>query len=286
MNYRINTLLIILFLPFLSNGIDLQTAVSQQLVKAQFMANGGHRNKCIKLILENNLAKPTEIRILPGTYLENPDTTRQDFIIVENNLFVLQGSEKRKLLLKGFCCKRRRGCPRNGDLFAIRPKVDKQMAALCNLLLQLKEFEYSGQEAIWCLADNADPNQIVGADSSKTMQLRQYIGKTIGRTIKPFIWTSYNKPAIITKHGLDIISEGNHYVREVKANDLVEYAIYNEADSAISEIRTERVVANRWNKHNCKWKFKVEDLNPANKYYMRIKVNGTIQKEWLYYFWS
>lgn len=286
MNYQIKTLLILLFIPFVSNGIDLQTAVSTNMVKAQFLGNGGHRNKCLKLLIENNSNTPTDIQILPGTYLENEDSSRQDIIMVENEFFVLQGKEKRELIFKGFCCKRRRGSPHKNDPFVLRTKVDQQMAKLSKLLLDLKEFEYAGQEAIWCLADNSDPNRIVGADSVKTMKLRNYLGKILGKKVKPFIWTSYNRPAIVTQNELSIISEGNHYVREVKPNDLIEFAIYDEADSAITEIKTERVIANRWNKHNCRWKFEARNLNPTKKFYMRIKVNGTIQKEWLYYFWG
>lgn len=286
MNYSIRIIILLFTLPVSALSLDLQTAIASKKVTAQFLGNGGHRNKCLKLRIKNNSQSPIKIAILPGTYLENEDSSRQDIIIVENEFFVLKGQENRELILKGFCCKRRRGSPHKDDPFIVKPQINQQIANLCNLLLELKEFEYAGQEAIWSLVDNGDPNQIVGADSIKTMQLRQFVGTALGKSVRPFIWTKYNRPAIITHSELTIRSQGNHYMREVKANDLIEYAIYNEADSAITQITTERVTANQWNKHNCKWKYEVANLNPSKKFYLRIKVNGTIQKEWLYYFWS
>ena len=283
MNYKLLTLILILCIPFLGSSTDLQTAISQNIIEAHFLGNGAHRNKCLKLLTKNNTNEKVKIQILPGTYLENKDSSRQDIVIVENEFFVLAPNEKRELILKGFCCKRRRGSPLKGDPFIVRKEIDLQIAELCKLLLELKEFEYAGQEAIWSLVGNDDPNNIVGEDSSNTMQLRQYVGEVLGKKVKPFIWTSYGRPAMVTQNELSIRSEGNHYVRQVKENDLVEYAIYNEADSAVSNIISERVVANRWNKHNCKWKFVVENLNPTKRFFMRIKVNGTIQKEWMYY---
>ena len=286
MNYQIKTILLMLLIPFAANSTDLQTAISSNMVKAQFVSNGGHRGKCLKLIIENKGTSKAKIQIQPGTYLENEDTTRQDIIVVDNEFFVLQAKEKREITLNGLCCKSKKGSPGKGKPFSIREKSSPSIQKLSELLLELNEFQYAGQGAMWNLIDKGDPNKIVGADSIKTMKLRQFVGKALNKKVKPFIWTDYNRPAIVVSNKLSLKSEGNHYVRNVKQNDLVQYAIYDEADQPISAVKSERVVANRWKKHNVVWKLAVEELNPTKKFYMRISVNGVIKKEWLYYFWG
>lgn len=286
MNRLLYLFILIFISPHLSNATDLQSAVIQGHINAKFFSTGKHRNNCIKLHLENKSNTVSKINIKAGTYLANEDTNRQDIILVEEIFFILKPKEKRDFVLKGLCCKQKRSCPKEDDSFIVRLKIDPQTAALCNLLADLKEFEYAGQQALWSLVGNSDPNYIVGSDSTSTMKLRAFVGSALNKPVRPFIWTSYNRPAIITAQSLTIKSKGNHYMRQVQENDLIEFAIYNEADSAVSEVRKERVIANRWNKHNCVWRFELNNLNPSEKYYMRIKVNGTIQKEWMYYFWT
>lgn len=286
MNYQIRTLLFFLCIPFTGYSTSLQTAISNQSVQAKFLANGGHRGHCLKLVIENKKTTKTDIQVEPGTYLENSNDKQQDIIIVDNQFFVLQPKEKREILLNGLCCKSRRAAPSKGTSFVIREQSLPKVKELCELLLELNEFQYAGQGALWNLVDKGDPNRIVGADSVKTMKLRQFVGKALNKEIRPFIWTEYNRPATVISNELSLKTEGNHYVRNVKANDLVQYAIYDEADQPISEVKSERVVANRWNKHNVQWNISVEHLNPTKKFYMRISVNGVIKKEWLYYFWG
>lgn len=286
MKYQIKTLVLLLCIPFVGQSTNLQTALAQKMVKAQFVSTGGHRGQCLKLVIQNTKATPSKIQIEPGMYLENEDDTRQDIIVVDNQFFVLQAKEKREIALNGLCCKSKKASPGKGGTFIIRENTPASVVGLSKLLLELGEFQYAGQGALWNLVDNGDPNKIVGADSTKTMKLRQYVGKALKKEVKPFIWTSYNRPATVISNKLTIKTQGNHYVRNVKENDLIQYAVYDEADSAISVIKSEQVVANRWNKHNVKWSIELEDLNPSKKFYMRILVNGVIKKEWMYHFWA
>ncbi len=286
MNYFFQILSLLLFLPFITDGTSLQDAVANKTVTVEFLSNGGHRGHCLQMIIENKKSNTNRIQVEPGTYLENDDKTRQDIIIVDNQFFVLQPKEKRTILLNGLCCKSKRASPLKGKPFSIRKKTSPDIQKLSMLLIELDEFQYAGQSAMWNLVDKGDPNQIVGADSVKTMKLRQFIGQALNKEVKPFIWTQYNRPATIVSNELSLKTEGNHFIRGVKENDLIECAVYDEANQAISAIKSENVLANRWNKHNVRWNFSLEHLNPSKKFYLRISVNGVIKKEWMYYFWG
>ncbi len=269
-----------------AQAIDLQTAMKNKTIQAELLSKGGHRGACIKLNIANQQPTTVIINIVPGTYLANTDTNYQDIILVDEVRIVLKPTEQKTILLNGLCCKRSRRCPQLDQPFALRQEIDSSIAGLCNLIRSTKEFEYAGQEAMWSLVDKTDPNEIVGEDSSNTMALRKFVADALHIPVKPFIWTSYNRPAQVIANELTINTQGNYHVRNVQANDIIEYGVYDATDSAVSVIGKAIAQENRWNRHNVVWNIALEHLDLNQKCYFRIRVNGVVQKEWLYYFWA
>ena len=72
----------------------------------------------------------------------------------------------------------------------------------------------------------------------------------------------------------------------MKANDIVVTAIYDEIGKPVSPEKKEICYEPYGNiakeKYNVKYEFTATDLNPNKKYFLRILVNGVVQKEYMY----
>ncbi len=279
-----------LFLCFsfsqIASGYDLVDAVVDKKLTAVFTSTGEHRGKCVNLVVESKVKSTLILEVNAGTYLINTDSNAQDYLITDFQILIIPPGGKQEILLNALCSTRFKNCPKKNGLFEIGYARSDASFNLCKLLQKTQQFEYTGQVAMWSLIEKTDPNEIDGSDSAATMKLRNFVGNALGMKVEPFNKKTYSKPAIVVSESLEIKTSGNHYVRQVQKNDRVEYAVYDKNDEAVSEVKTNVVIANKQNKHNVIWDFSLENLNPKETYYFKIKVNGVTQKEWAYYFWG
>jgi hypothetical protein len=281
--------LILITTAFFSQAISLQEAIDKKLVNAIFSSQGSHTGKSVLLSAQNLSSAKLEINIEPGLYLEQEDTTTQDHIITETIMFVLLPKQKKEIPLFALCCERQNACPKMGSFFQLKNYDIKNIADLCKIIEKNKMQNYGGQEALWSLVNKTSPNDIAGEDSAAVMELRHFIGKTLKKSVAIYKPSQYNLPAARNYNTLELISSGNHYLYQIKDNDLIETAIYNQNNELVSRVDSallKNVVAENGfrTKHNVNWDFTINDLDYRMKYYLRIKVNGVVQKEWKYDF--
>ncbi len=281
--------LLLITSAFFSKAISLQEAIDKKLITAIFSSQGSHTGKSVLLSAQNISTTKLEINILPGIYLEQEDTTAQDHIVTETLMLVLNPKQKKDVFLFAMCCERQNSCPKMGSIFQLRNYDNSNVAELCKIIEKNKMQNYGGQEALWSLVNKTTPNNIAGEDSTAVMELRHFVGKALKKSVAIYKPSQYNLPAARNYNTLELISSGNHYIYQIKENDLIETAIYNQNNELVSRVDSailKNVIAENGfrTKHNVNWNFTLNDLDYRMKFYLRIKVNGVVQKEWKYDF--
>jgi hypothetical protein len=263
-------------------AIPLNEAIQKNLVSATFESNGIHRGKSLTVFVENKSNQNLQIEILNGTYLEHEEEGYQDHIIVENYMIALNPLEKKDLGISALCIEPYNSCPKQGSKFSIKPYDDKSVLELCKLIMKTKEFEYTGQNALWELIKNGDPNQIEGGDSLNVVLLRNFLAEELGKRVLPYNPSDYDRPLTGTGYNLSLWVEGNYYLKNIEGGETIEYGIFDENHNPISEVKQDKTEPNFWKKHNVEFRFDVDGLDVETKYFLQIKVEGVIRKEWMY----
>lgn len=259
-----------IFFQNAKGAIELSQAMNDKLISAEFRSKGIHSGESVILKIKNLSAKSIEIQITPGLYLKHEDDVYQDHVVVDEMILVLKGNEEKESVLHAFCTERSNACPVENSKFTLGVFKTTPLAILCSIINKNKQYNYCGQEAIWTIINNESPNQVVGDDSAVVMQIRNFIGTTLKKPVQAYKKEEYERPLVQVEETLYLESQGNFYVREVNAGDSVTCAVYDENNMAISEIKKSVVEENRWKKHNVIWHFKMDNLNPAHKFYFRI----------------
>lgn len=277
-------ILLLCSISCLAMANNIQQAINTQKITAEFTSNGIHSGKSVSLSLQNKTSNNQTVLIEPGLELANENTESQDHIIVEQLLVNLKPNEKKIVQLNALCTQKSNRCPSKGSKFSIKENINKKRSELAQLIANTNQGNYTGQQAMWCFIDKDSPNNIEGEDSLAVMQLRHYIGKAHNFKVNPFDKNKYIRPVEIIRDNLSIETEGNYYVRNINPGDTITYALYNNENDTITSIKTDIAMVSQFRKHNVRWHFTAEELNPTQKYYLRIKVNGVVYKEWMYKF--
>ena len=106
------------------------------------------------------LFRSVQINIPNGTYLDHEEEGYQDHIIVEDYNIALNPAENKEIQVVALCAQSSNACPQVGSKFVIKPYDNKKVLDLCKLIMETKEFEYTGQNALWEMLNNGDPNNI------------------------------------------------------------------------------------------------------------------------------
>ena len=262
--------------------MPINEAVQKNIVSATFESNGIHRGQSIVLTVENISNQNIQIDVPNGTYLDHEEEGYQDHIIVENYNIAVKPAEKKKIQILALCAQPSNACPSEGSKFTMKPYDNKKVLDLCKLIMETKEFEYTGQNALWEMLNNGDPNNIEGENVEHVNQLRTYVAKSLSKAALPYVQGDYDKPLQGSGYNLSLWVEGNYYLKNITGGQNVEYGIFDQEGNPISEIKKDVTKENFWKKHNVEFRFDVAGLNIEKKYFLQIKVDGVIRKEWLY----
>lgn len=275
-------LLILLVTLQIGYTLPIAEAIQKNLVSASFESNGIHRGSSITLTVENKTNQNLQVELSNGTYLDHEEEGYQDHIVVENYMITLNPIEKKDIDITALCVESYNSCPKQGSKFEIKSYNNKSVLELCKLIMQTKEFEYTGQNALWELINNGDPNQIEGGDSANVVMLRNFLAEKLSKRALPYNPSDYDRPLTGIGYNLSLWVEGNYYIKDIQGGETIEYGIFDENHEAISEIKKEKTEPNFWKKHNVEFRFDVDGLNIETKYFLQIKVDGVIRKEWMY----
>lgn len=263
-------------------AISITDAINKRMVNAEFTSSGVHRGKSVLLAVENLTNQNLELEVPIGTYLDHESEGYQDHVIVQDYIFVLKPQSKDDRPLHALCVESFNACPQNGSKFFIKPYDNKKVLELCKLLKETQEYEYTAQTAMWELINGGDPNAVEGGNGENVNKIREFLAKELNKKALPYDASDYDRPLQGSGYNLSLWVEGNWYLREIKGGETVEYGIFDQDNNPISEIKKDQTQPNFWKKHNVAFRFDLNGLDTNTKYYLQIKVDGVIRKEWMY----
>jgi hypothetical protein len=268
-------------------AIQIEDAVKSNLIKLQVQSTGEHLGKCVTLKISNTSDKDLNIEINAGLYLDHEDSTSQDHIITENTVLFLKKNEIKTIIVNGLCCERHKSAPKENSFFSIAKVQPKATSELAAMIAKYPKQEYTEQKSMWCLIEKDNPNsEIEGEDSAKVMELRNFVGKKNGFPIAKYATNNYAKPTSTVRGTLQLKIKGNQYLERINENDIVETSLFDsdgmKVDSFSKEKCLKQNIRSDRRMYNIVFDINRENLDPSKRYYLRFKVNGVTQKEFMF----
>ncbi|HNS42043.1 MAG TPA: hypothetical protein PKN22_04735 [Taishania sp.] len=159
--------------------IDITEAIATGKIKVltsyEKLGNNG-----VILTLTNLQASPITIVVPAGTLFKSSDE-EQELLNIEEQLFVLQQNEQKKVRVGGYCTQLKRIAPRLDSKFTIGKTKNTLLLAFLEFLKTNQPSKSNYQEAVWALTDK-EPIESIEVKNDADTKLREFIAKKTNRT--------------------------------------------------------------------------------------------------------
>ena len=162
--------------------IDLETAIANKLISAEFISNGAYSGESLIMKVRNLNSKKLNIRINAGTYFDAPSDDEQNLIIPQEDFIILEPKVSKEKLLNGYCTNMGNASPNENGIFVLEKVNIKGMAEFLNLIKGKNLENYTIQSAIWALTDGESVSNIDGENSADIDVLRKELFKITGQS--------------------------------------------------------------------------------------------------------
>lgn len=163
------------FYDNLNHPLSLEQAIANNLVNYKITSNGGHEGNCLNMDIENISLHHLNIQLESGRNFLSNDTTKQDILIVKEEIFVLNKGEKDKRDLFGFCSQSHKGSPSINESYSIGEIKDKKTIQLTQYLSKNNYPLNAMQSAIWVLTNNRRVEGIFHQNRDSIQSLMDYV---------------------------------------------------------------------------------------------------------------
>lgn len=260
----------------------IEDVISSHVVKTSFSYLSGPFHKSINTIVTNTSNKPVSVVVNPGLLLESENSGWQNHLITKRDTFTVKPMETKTIALSGMCCERYDGCPRPLSRFTLVPNYREDLISLCTLIDSMKLCGYEAQTAIWNLADRSSANAIIGSDSATVMQLRYFVGGMLKQKVEVYhddIYVSRprQRPTIAFQN------TGILQLDSVTTNDVFVIELYDaDSDTRLNIVSCDKIFIQKKEVSLFMSNIKLNNLQANRNYIVRLKKNGTVNREWLY----
>ncbi len=146
---------------FSQKKLTLAEAISQNLIRLEVDATGGHSGQSLALHFEKLTKKPLEIRVPAGQVFVAGDSTSQNLMAVREEIFDLK-NEKTLLKIYGLCIEATDGSPYQKEKFSLGKMASGALLTVAEFISKNKlQANYNAQIAIWCVT-NGRPVASIG----------------------------------------------------------------------------------------------------------------------------
>ena len=109
------------------------------------------------------------------------DTDEQTIMMSEVIAITLQPGQEVKKKLHGFCTEAHDGAPNLNTQFTFGSLASAHLLNLSKLISEKKQYDFTAQQAVWCLSDDEDPAYIYSDDDTASASvLRKFVCKEKG----------------------------------------------------------------------------------------------------------
>ena len=158
-----------------SHPISIEQAIRNNLVNCNITSNGGHESSCVNMNLENKSLHDLTVKIESGRNLLSNDTNKQDILIVNEEIFVLNKGGQNEKDLFGFCSQSHKGSPSLNETYSLGDMKDKKTVQLTNYLSKNNYPLSAMQNAIWVMTNNRRVEGIFHENRDSIQSLMDYV---------------------------------------------------------------------------------------------------------------
>lgn len=173
----------------------LTTLIANDSIQAKAVGLGGYQEQCTEISYQSTTNDSLYIALTPGTVLVNDDTSKQDILIIKQELLALSAMESGKISPRGFCCKAHRGSPNSKSIFSRIKMGKKELVLLANYLNDKSYSTNAIQHAIWAVSDNNPIASIPEGKLKENIPLRKFVAQLLEKT-SPWYNIEYKKDTV------------------------------------------------------------------------------------------
>jgi hypothetical protein len=163
-----------------ANSITIQEALKANKIKVKLTSNGNSvAEGMITAELQNISLGALSVKLPIGTKLICSEDTRQNLILVEEQIIVLAANTKKNSTLKSMCIQASNSSPGDQVTYSVGEILKGEVLACAQYINDKKIFTSCGQEAIWVFSDNHDVAWI-SPENDIEKGLRQFVADKKG----------------------------------------------------------------------------------------------------------
>lgn len=163
-----------------SRALNIQEALKNGMVKVSMTSNGKPlADGMLTASIKNNSLSKLELKLPVGTKLVSEDDSRQNLILVQEEVLALNPNQSKQLDLKGMCIQASNMSPGDGINYSFGEVIRGDILECAQMIHQKKVINHCGQSAIWSFSDNYDVGWI-DAENEAEKALRQFVADKKG----------------------------------------------------------------------------------------------------------
>lgn len=177
--------------------VSVKQAFEKKYISAKAVCTGGLELN----FMVSNLLQDSLVVVIPPGWRFNSDAGKndyQDILVTRQELIVLKANEKKKFLIKGFCCEATKSGPVLGTPYTLGKMADSSLTLLARYLYQHPIDENTQQNAVWAISDQKETANIAAPNDSMAALLRNFVSTMKG---EPLPWYTLFNRANVSSHG-------------------------------------------------------------------------------------
>lgn len=159
--------------------------ITVKIAGADTLLKGSSRyyGKCMQIEIKNTSVRYFKIKLPTGQQFIPDDTTKQNMMLTEAQLFAFRPNTIRKEYINAMCVQKHDGSPTADIDFTMGSMSTGHLLGIAQLVEKHKYFNKTAQNAVWCISDGADINAIKDDDSTMVSILQKFVSNATGQRI-------------------------------------------------------------------------------------------------------
>ena len=191
--YIINT-------PLFGKSFNLNEVIQTKKVNCFIYGNSSSTHYLEPVILElvNNTNEMISINLENGDMFIPSDSDKQNIVITQNELIILNPKQKQNIKIKGMCTESGNASGNGETVYTFKNYNDTKLKKLADFIGSKHYQSSAAQYAVWSLMNNEDINTVYSSDSTEEMELKRFMaaltGKTFAVKTKDYRYNYYTPP--------------------------------------------------------------------------------------------
>lgn len=248
-------------------------AVKQKMIS--YIGNGNsastHYLKPIILKIKNLLNISKTIKIENGQTFIAGDTSYQNLVVTKEMIVTIPANGNKTVELFAMCIEHSDRAPMDNVIYKDGKMAGPSLKGLTMIIEKKGYHDQTGQEAVWCIANNEPVENIAGFNNEEVLELQKYVCSVTGQKMPPppapdDYLHNYN----YTKFKRTI---GGYFEFEFSEKSNVKVAMFNDRGIVVRELYNQINVTPGF--HKIKFEFDGSAFE-YGKYSIKMIVNGEV----------